>query len=143
MALAGGVLAVALSGGVLSLSSILGFLAVVGIAIRNGIVMTSHYQHLEDRDGESFGPELVLRGAGDRLTPILTTTFAVILMLVPFVLAGDTAGIEVVRPMAIVVLGGLITTALLDLFVLPVLYLRFGAKREPVMELVPEPAAAN
>jgi Cu/Ag efflux pump CusA len=143
MALAGGVLAAALSGGTLSLSSLLGFLAVLGIAIRNGIVMTSHLQRLEDRDGETFGPELVLRGARDRLTPILTTTFATILALVPFVLAGDTAGVEMVRPMAIVILGGLITTALLDLFVLPILYLRFGAAREPVMELVPEPATAS
>jgi CzcA family heavy metal efflux pump len=143
MALAGGVFAVSLSGGVLSLSSILGFLAVLGIAIRNGIVMTSHYQHVEDRDGETFGPELVVRGACDRLTPILTTTFAILLALIPFVLAGNTAGIEIVRPMAIVMLGGLITTALLDLFVLPTLYLRFGARREPVMEYVPEPATAN
>jgi Cu/Ag efflux pump CusA len=143
MALAGGVLAAALSGGTLSLSSLLGFLAVLGIAIRNGIVMTGHLQRLEDREGESFGPELVLRGARDRLTPILTTTFAIVLAFVPFILAGDTAGVEVVRPMAIVIVGGLITTALLDLFVLPILYLRFGAAREPVMELVPEPAAAN
>ena len=74
---------------------------------------------------------------------MLTTTLAIILAVVPFVLAGDTAGIEVVRPMAIVIVGGLITTALLDLFILPILYLRWGAKREPVMELVPEPAAAS
>jgi Cu/Ag efflux pump CusA len=143
MALAGGVLAVALSGGALSLSSLLGFLAVLGIAIRNGIVMTSHFQRLEDREGETFGPELVLRGASDRLTPILTTTFAIVLGLLPFVLGGDSAGFEMVRPMAIVILGGLITTALLDLFVLPTLYLRFGGSREPVMEFIPEPAAAS
>jgi Cu/Ag efflux pump CusA len=84
-----------------------------------------------------------VRGACDRLTPILTTTFAILLGLIPFVVAGDTAGLEIVRPMAIVLLGGLITTALLDLFVLPTLYLRFGARREPVMEYVPEPAPAS
>jgi len=143
VALVGGVLAALLGGGALSLASLFGLLTVLGIAVRNGIVMTSHFQYLEQREGETFGPELVLRGARERLGPILTTALTTALALVPFVLFGDSPGFEIVRPMAIVILGGLVTSTLLDLFVLPILYLRFGYSREPVMRFGREPVPAT
>src|SRR5918996_905354 len=126
MALVGGVLAVWLGGGILSLGSLIGFLTVFGIAARNGILMISHFQHLEREEGEPFGPGLVLRGAKERLAPILMTSLATGLALVPMAVAGSIPGHEIEHPMAIVILGGLVTSTLLNLFVLPSLYLRFG-----------------
>jgi CzcA family heavy metal efflux pump len=126
VALAGGAIAALLTGGVFSLGSLFGFVAVLGIAVRNGIVMTRHFQNLRDHEGETFGADLVLRGARERLAPILTSALAIGLGLLPLVLAGDIAGNEIVRPIAIVILGGLVTTLLLDLFILPALYLRFA-----------------
>jgi Cu/Ag efflux pump CusA len=130
MALVGGVLAVALSGGVLSLGSLVGFLAVFGIAARNGILMVSHFQHLEQNEDMTFGPELVLQGALERLAPILMTALATGLALVPLVVAGSIPGHEIEHPMAVVILGGLLTATVLNLFVLPTLYLRFGKHRK-------------
>jgi CzcA family heavy metal efflux pump len=129
MALVGGVLAVWLGDGVLSLGSLVGFLTVFGIAARNGILMISHFQHLERHEGEAFGPALVMRGAKERLAPILMTASATALALVPLAVAGSIPGHEIEHPMAIVILGGLITSTLLNLFVLPSLYLRFGKRR--------------
>jgi CzcA family heavy metal efflux pump len=126
MALVGGVLAVWLGDGTLSLGSLVGFLTVFGIAARNGILMVSHFQHLEREEGETFGPGLVLRGAQERLAPITMTALATGLALVPLAVAGSIPGHEIEHPMAIVILGGLITSTLLNLFVLPSLYLRFG-----------------
>ena len=128
-ALVGGVLAVWLGDGVLSLGSLVGFLTVFGIAARNGILMISHFQHLEREEGVAFGPELVLRGAKERLAPILMTASATALALVPLAVAGSIPGHEIEHPMAIVILGGLVTATLLNLFVLPSLYLRFGKGR--------------
>jgi Cu/Ag efflux pump CusA len=129
MALVGGVLAVWLGDGVLSLGSLVGFLTVFGIAARNGILMISHFQHLERYEGEPFGPGLVLRGAKERLAPILMTASATGLALVPLAIPGAIPGHEIEHPMAIVILGGLVTATLLNLFVLPSLYLRFGKAR--------------
>src|SRR5215211_5817754 len=129
MALVGGVLAVWIGGGILSLGSLIGFLTVFGIAARNGILMISHFQHLEQEEGEQFGPGLVLRGAKERLAPILMTASATGLALVPLAVAGSVAGNEIEHPMAIVILGGLVTSTLLNLFVLPSLYLRFGKSK--------------
>ncbi|MEA2177009.1 MAG: hypothetical protein QOG77_306 [Solirubrobacteraceae bacterium] len=129
MALVGGVLAVWLGSGVLSLGTLVGFLTVFGIAARNGILMISHFQHLERHEGERFGPALVLRGATERLAPILMTAFATGLALVPLAIAGSIPGHEIEHPMAVVILGGLLTSTLLNLFVLPSLYLRFGRGR--------------
>ena len=137
MALAGGVLATVLGGGILSIGSLFGFLTVLGIAIRNGIVMTNHFDRLERIEGAAFGPELVLRGASERLAPILMTVLTTGLAMLPIVILGDIPGLEIIRPMAIVVLGGLVTTTLLDLFVLPALYLRYGASREQELDLLP------
>ena len=89
-------------------------------------MLINHYQHLERFEGEPFGPELVLRGARERLSPILMTALATGLALVPLVVAGDIPGHEIEYPMAIVILGGLVTSTLLNLFVVPSLYLRFG-----------------
>ena len=128
-ALVGGVLAAYVSDGVISLGSLVGFLTVFGIAARNGILMINHFQHLEREEGEAFGPELVLRGAKERLTPILMTAGATGLALVPLAAAGAIPGHEVEHPMALVILGGLVTSTILNLILLPALYLRFGGSR--------------
>ena len=143
MALAGGVLAALLGGGVLSLGSVFGFLTVLAIAVRNGMVLVDHFQQREQREGETFGPELVLRGAGERLAPILMTALATGAILLPLAIAGDVAGNEILQPMAVVILGGLVTSTLLNLFVMPALYLRFGYSREPVVMLHPEPVPSS
>jgi Cu/Ag efflux pump CusA len=125
-ALVGGVLAAWLGDGVISLGALVGFLTILGIAARNGIMMINHFQHLEREEGETFGPGLVIRGAKERLLPILMTTLACGLALVPLVIAGTIPGHEIEHPLAVVVLGGLVTSTLLNLFVVPSLYLRFG-----------------
>ena len=135
MALAGGVVAVFIGGGVISLGSLAGFLTLLGIIVRDGLVMTNHLHRLERHDGVTFGPELVLRGARERLAPILMTALATALAVVPALFLGDIPGLEIIRPMSIVILGGLFTTTLLDLVVLPALYLHYGANREPEFEL--------
>jgi CzcA family heavy metal efflux pump len=128
-ALVGGVLAASGTGGVVSMGSLVGFFTVFGIAARNGILLINHFQHLERHEGERFGPELVLRGARERLAPIVMTALATGLALVPLVISGEIPGAEIEYPMAIVILGGLITSTLLNLFVVPTLYLRFGRAR--------------
>jgi Cu/Ag efflux pump CusA len=130
-ALAGGLLAAFFtSDGVISLGSLIGFLTILGIATRNGIMMISHFKHLEEEEGVAFGPELVIRGARERLAPILMTALTTGLALVPLVIAGDIPGQEIEFPMAIVILGGLATSTLLNLLVVPTLYLHFGKPRQ-------------
>lgn len=126
-ALVGGVLAAWLfSDGVISLGSMVGFLTILGVAARNGIMMINHYQHLEDEEGVPFGRELVIRGSKERVAPIMMTVLTAGLALVPLVIAGNIPGHEIEHPMAIVILGGLFSSTLINLFVLPALYLRFG-----------------
>ena len=125
-ALVGGILALFLGNGIVSLGALVGFLTVFGIAARNTILLIHHCQHLEKYEGESFGSKLVLRGAKERLAPILMTAATAGLGLVPLVIVGDVPGQEIVLPTAIVILGGLVTSTLLTLFVVPSLYLRFG-----------------
>jgi CzcA family heavy metal efflux pump len=125
-ALVGGVLAVLFTGAVISLGSLVGFLTVLGIVARNGIMMINHFQHLERHEGETFGMEMVLRGARERLRPIVMTALCAGLAIVPLVFYGHLPGYEIEFPMAVVILGGLVTSTLLSLFVLPALYLRFG-----------------
>jgi Cu/Ag efflux pump CusA len=132
-ALLGGVLAAFATGAGISLASLVGLLAVFGIAARNSIMLIKHYQRLE-REGESIGSELVLRGGRERLAPILMTTLAAGLALIPLVIFGDIPGLEIARPMAIVILGGLLTSTLLNLFIIPALYLRFSARSPSSME---------
>jgi CzcA family heavy metal efflux pump len=131
IALVGGVLAAWLTSGTMTIGSFVGLFTVLGIAARNGILLISHCQHLETEEGVPFGPELVIRAARERLAPILMTTLATALALVPLVVMGDVPGHEIEYPMAIVILGGLLTSTLLNLFVVPSLYLRFGRSQEP------------
>lgn len=130
MALVGGVIAALLGGGIISLGSLVGFFTVFGIAARNGILLINHCQHLEREEGETFGPELVLRGARERLAPILMTSLATGLALVPLVVLGERPAHEIEHPLAVVILGGLVTSTLLNLFVTPSLYLRFCQPRQ-------------
>ncbi|HLZ36898.1 MAG TPA: efflux RND transporter permease subunit [Mycobacteriales bacterium] len=126
IALVGGLLAAYLGGKVISLGSLVGFLTVFGIVARNGIMLISHCQHLERFEGEPFGQRLVLRAATERLVPIMMTVLTTGLALIPLLVAGSIPGQEIEHPMAVVILGGLITATLLNLFVVPVLYLRFA-----------------
>lgn len=125
-ALIGGVVGAFLSGGVLSLGSLVGFITVLGIAARNGIMLLSHYRHLEQEEGVIFGPDLAQRGAEERLAPILMTAACAGLALLPLILKGNVPGHEIEYPMAVVILGGLITSTLLNLFLMPSLYCRYG-----------------
>jgi len=136
MALVGGALAAQLSGGVISLGSLVGFFTVLGIVARNGIMLITHCQHLEAVEGEAFGPGLVLRGATERLVPIMMTVLTSGLALVPLILAGQRPGTEIEYPMAQVIVGGLVTATLLNLFVVPSLYLRFAKKRRAPAAIV-------
>jgi Cu/Ag efflux pump CusA len=130
-ALAGGVVVALAGGGILSLGALVGLVAIFGIAARNIVVLISHLQRLERKEGERFGPELILRGAREQLSLVLTTGCATAVGLVPFAMFGDIAGLEIVRPMTMVVLGGLVTATVLNLFIVPAIYLRFGASAEP------------
>ena len=133
-ALIGGVCGAFLGGGNLSLGSLVGFVTVLGIAGRNGIMLVSHYRHLQTEEGVPFGRELVLRGSAERLAPVLMTALATALALLPLVVAGQRPGHEVEHPMAVVILGGLVTSTALNLLVLPALYLRFGGGTLPPRE---------
>ena len=126
MALVGGLLAASIGLGTISLGGLIGFYAVLGIAARNGIMMITHFQHLERYEEEPFGIGLVIRGARERLRPILMTATATGLALLPLAITGDKPGQEIEHPMALVILGGLVTSTLLNLFVVPALYMRFG-----------------
>jgi CzcA family heavy metal efflux pump len=125
-ALVGGVAAVYLTGGVLDVGSLIGFVTLFGITTRNGIMMVSHWQHLHESEGMPWGPELVYRGARERLAPVLMTALVTGLGLLPIAVGSGEAGREIEGPMALVILGGLATSTVLNLLVLPVLYLRFG-----------------
>jgi len=127
-ALIGGVVGAYLGGGVLSLGSLVGFVTVLGIAARNGIMLVSHYRHLEEVEGEPFGAPLVLRGAEERLAPILMTALCAALALLPLVLGGNRPGHEIEYPMAVVILGGLCTSTALNLFLMPPFYAAWGRK---------------
>ncbi len=127
-ALIGGVASVFLTGGVLSLGTLVGFVTVLGIAARNGIMLVSHYRHLEHEEGVPFGEELAMRGAEERLAPILMTALVTGLALVPIIAGGDRSGHEIEHPMAVVILGGLVTSTVLNLVLLPAIYLRYGKR---------------
>ena len=130
-----------LTNGTLSVAALFGLLTVVGIAARNAIALINHYQHLELEKGEKFGSDLVLRGSQEKAAPIVMTTLTTALVLLPFVLLGNIPGLEIVRPMAIIIIGGVFISTLLNLFVLPAFYLRYGSSREIDLELLPVPGA--
>jgi CzcA family heavy metal efflux pump len=142
-AIAGGVLAALASGGAISLGSIVGFLAVLGIAARNGLLLINHYQRLEQREGVPFGIDLVLRGARERLSPILASSAAIVAALLPIVVLGQIPGLEIAQPTAIVIIGGLVASTLVTLFVIPPLYLAIGSKAERRLDLGPAGAHAS
>ena len=123
----GGLLAVYLGSELFSLGSLLGFVAVLGLAARNWIMLVKHFQYLEQHEAE-HGSSLVLRGAGERLPSVVATAITIDLIVLPFVVLGDVAGLEILHPAAVVILGGLVTSTVLTLFVIPALYLRFMAK---------------
>lgn len=140
-ALAGGVLAVLVTGGQLSLGSLVGFVTLFGITLRNSIMMISHFEHLVAVEGRTWGPATAIEGAADRLTPILMTSLVTALGLLPLAIGRGDAGREIEGPMAVVILGGLITSMVLNLLVLPTLALAFGRFEPPVDELAdPRPA---
>jgi CzcA family heavy metal efflux pump len=131
LALIGGVVAVFAGGGVVSIASLVGFITLFGIATRNGIMMISHYEHVQAVEGATF-EESVQRGSMERLSPVLMTALCAGLALVPLVLAGAEPGNELQAPMGVVILGGLLTSTALNMLVVPALYARFGrrARRE-------------
>lgn len=126
-ALVGGVLAVFATGGLLSLGSLVGFVTLFGIATRNAVMLISHYDHLVTVEGAGWGRATAIRGALERLGPILMTALVTALALVPLAVGSGDPGREIEGPMAIVILGGLLTSTILSLFVLPTLALRWGS----------------
>jgi Cu/Ag efflux pump CusA len=131
-ALVGGIVAVWLSGvlspgqSTLTIGSLVGFVTLFGITTRNSIMMISHFEHLVDVEGMTWGAEAAMRGASERLMPILMTATVTALGLLPLALGTGEAGREIEGPMAIVILGGLATSTALNLLVLPTLALRYG-----------------
>lgn len=128
LALIGGIAAVYLTSGIVSIPSIIGFITLFGIATRNGILLISRYRHLQ-ADGLSLR-DLIRKGSEDRLNPILMTALTSALALVPLVLNGDQSGNEIQSPMAVVVLGGLLTSTLLNIYVIPVVYEWFRKRQQ-------------
>lgn len=133
-ALAGGVIAAALAGGVLSIGSLVGFVTLFGITARNSIMLLSHYEHLVGKESADWNLETAVRGAGERLVPILMTALVTAFGLLPLALGSGEPGKEIEGPMAIVILGGLATSTLLNLLVMPSLALRFGGFTKPTAE---------
>jgi CzcA family heavy metal efflux pump len=132
-ALAGGVFVALATGGILSTGSLVGFVTLFGITLRNSVMLMSHYEHLVLEEGMEWGPEAAIRGASERLSPILMTASVTALGLLPLALGSGGAGREIEGPMAQVILGGLVTSTALNLLVLPAVALRYGRfeKRQP------------
>jgi Cu/Ag efflux pump CusA len=151
VALSGGVLAAWLDGGDATLATIGGLLAVLVLTLRHSVALLDRYRRLRVEEHVPLGAELVARGSQERVTPILVTTVVTIAAMLPVIFFGSIAGQELLHPMAIVLLGGLITSAVANLFVLPALYVRFAPRREPepldfgedVHEAEPELATAG
>jgi len=129
--LLGGLLTVFITGGELSLGSLVGFITLFGISLRNAIMMISHFDHLVSEEGKTWGLETAIQGASERLVPVLMTALITLFGLLPLVFQSHKAGVEIEGPMALVISGGLITSTLLNLFVLPTLALRYGRFKPP------------
>jgi Cu/Ag efflux pump CusA len=125
-ALFGGVIAVLATGGWLSLGSLVGFVTLFGITLRNSIMLVSHYQHLVEAEGVVWSKETALRGAQERLPSILMTALVTALGLLPLALGSGQPGREIEGPMATIIVGGLVTSTLLNLVILPTILLHYG-----------------
>jgi HME family heavy-metal exporter len=128
LALIGSVIAVLFTGGTFSIATLVGFITLTGIASRNGIMMISHYIHLVEHEGEKFGKDMIIRGSLERLVPVLMTALTAALALIPLTLDPQASGKEILYPVATVILGGLISSTLLDMIVTPVVFYIFGEK---------------
>jgi Cu/Ag efflux pump CusA len=128
LALIGSVIAVMLTGGVFSIATLVGFITLTGIASRNGIMMLSHYMHLVEHEGEQFNRKMIIRGSLERLVPVMMTALVAALALIPLTLDAQAPGKEILYPVATVILGGLISSTLLDIIVTPVVFHKYGEK---------------
>ncbi len=128
LALIGSVAVLWLSGQPLSVASMVGFITLTGISARNGILKVSHYINLVLHEGEAFGPEMVVRGSLERLTPVLMTALSAGFALLPLMIGADAPGKEILHPVAITIFGGLVSATLLDTLLTPVLFLKLGRK---------------
>lgn len=147
LAFIGGLILLFLTDRTITVASLIGFITLCGVASRNGVMMVSHYLHLMKFENEKFGREMIIRGSQERLVPVLMTACVTSLALAPLVLAGGKPGSEVLHPVAVVIVGGLISSTLLDLIVTPSLFFRFGRRAaenymllEKKQERVEEPA---
>lgn len=133
LALLGGIAAALVFRITLSLGTLVGFVTLFGITARNAIMLLSHYRHLEAKEGVAFGRDLIIQGSLDRLVPILMTALVTGLALLPLVVSGTRAGQEIEHPMAVVIVGGLLSSTALNLLLTPAFYLRWGRTgRRPV-----------
>ena len=128
LALIGSIIAVYLTDKTFSLASLVAFVTLCGIASRNGIMMITHYIHLVKHEGEIFNKEMIIRGSLERLVPVLMTALTAILALIPIVLAKGEPGKEILYPLSVVIVGGLLSSTLLDIIVTPVIFYNFGKK---------------
>lgn len=142
-ALVGGVVTALLAGGVLSLGTLVGFVTLFGITLRNTMMMISHYEHLVEVDGLPWTPETAIRGAADRLAAVLMTSLVTGLGLLPLAIGMNAPGREIEGPMALVILGGLFTSAALNLLILPALAARYGRFAARAADDLAEPAVAG
>ncbi|MBC7777472.1 MAG: efflux RND transporter permease subunit, partial [Phycisphaerae bacterium] len=128
LALVGSVAAVWLTGGTFSVATLVGFITLTGIASRNGIMMISHYLHLMEHEGEQFDKQMIARGSLERLVPVLMTALVAALALIPLTMDAQAAGKEILYPVATVILGGLLSSTLLDMIVTPTVFWVWGRK---------------